>query len=59
VSGKERGAPRDMTLLAAAAALLVAERVPDLRSGIALAGEAIDSGHAQKKLAAWIDCSNS
>lgn len=47
LSGK-RGAPRDITLLNASAALLVGGKVKSLEEGILLAGEAIDSGRALK-----------
>jgi anthranilate phosphoribosyltransferase len=40
----ERGPRRDVVLLNAAAALMAAGRVADLRSGIALAGGTLDSG---------------
>jgi anthranilate phosphoribosyltransferase len=42
-----KGAYRDAVLLNAAAALLVAERAGDLREGVALAAESIDSGRAR------------
>ncbi len=42
----ERGARRDIGLLNASAALLVAGRVDDLASGLALAAESVDSGRA-------------
>jgi anthranilate phosphoribosyltransferase len=42
----EQGARRDIGLLNASAALLVAGRVDDLVSGLALAAESIDSGRA-------------
>jgi len=42
----EAGAYRDAVLLNAAAALLVAEKVSDLRQGVELAAESIDSGAA-------------
>jgi anthranilate phosphoribosyltransferase len=41
---------RDIVLMNAAAALAAADRVPDLKQGVALATEAIDSGAAMKKL---------
>ncbi len=47
------GAPgprRDMVLLNSGAALLAAGRADDLRAGVALAGEIIDSGAALEKL---------
>jgi anthranilate phosphoribosyltransferase len=43
---------RDAVLLNAAAALLVAGRVVDLKAGVVLAAEAIDSGAAKAKLEA-------
>jgi len=43
----ETGAYRDVVLLNAAAALMVAERVADLPSGVALAAAAIDDGRAR------------
>jgi anthranilate phosphoribosyltransferase len=48
------GAPRDMTLLAAGAALYVADVVGDIGAGVQLAARTIDSGAAAQKLAAWI-----
>jgi len=44
------GARRDVVLLNAAAALVAAGRARDLDQGVALAGEAIDSGRALAKL---------
>jgi anthranilate phosphoribosyltransferase len=58
VSGAERGAPRDMTLMAAAAALFVAEQVESLAAGIGAAALAIDSGKAQQILARWVAASH-
>ncbi len=49
------GAPsayRDAVLLNAAAALVVAEAAEDLRAGVAMARESIDSGAARGKIAA-------
>jgi anthranilate phosphoribosyltransferase len=46
----KRGAPRDIVIANAAAALLVAQRAPDLRSAVALAADSIDSGSALRKL---------
>ena len=48
----ETGAYRDAVLLNAAAALLIAGRVPDLRAGAAMAAQSIDSGAARARLAA-------
>jgi anthranilate phosphoribosyltransferase len=58
VQGKERGPARDMTLLAAAGALLVADQVASLRAGVKRAAEVIDNGQAAAVLAAWIERSN-
>ncbi|WP_170580553.1 anthranilate phosphoribosyltransferase [Ruegeria arenilitoris] len=49
------GAPsayRDAVLLNAAAALVVAEAAPDLKQGVEMAAESIDSGKAKDKIAA-------
>ncbi len=46
VMGGERGPRRDVVLLNAGAALLVAGRAPDLEAGVVLAATAIDSGAA-------------
>jgi anthranilate phosphoribosyltransferase len=46
----EKGAARDVVLLNAAAALVVAGVVSDLRAGVAKAADAIDSGAARGKL---------
>tara|TARA_R110000751_G_scaffold47261_15_gene105951 strand:+ start:825 stop:1847 length:1023 start_codon:yes stop_codon:yes gene_type:complete len=47
--GGETGAYRDAVLLNAAAALVVAGRVDDLKAGVALAAESLDSGAARGK----------
>lgn len=52
------GAYRDITLLNTAAALVVAERQPDLPAAMTVAAEAIDSGRAAALLARWISFSN-
>jgi anthranilate phosphoribosyltransferase len=44
------GAARDIVVANAAAALLVAQRAPDLKGAVALATESIDSGAARNKL---------
>ncbi|MCX8508202.1 MAG: anthranilate phosphoribosyltransferase, partial [Rhodobacteraceae bacterium] len=48
----EKGAYRDAVLLNSAAALRVAGRATDLKEGVAMAAEAIDSGRAAEKVAA-------
>lgn len=48
----ERGAYRDAVLLNAAAALLVAGKATNLREGVEMAAESIDSGRAAEKVAA-------
>ncbi|MCE3232610.1 MAG: trpD [Rickettsiaceae bacterium] len=48
--GKGNAAYRSMVLLNAAAALVVAEKAADLKAGIELAEEAIDSGRANEVL---------
>jgi anthranilate phosphoribosyltransferase len=53
LSGSERGAPRDMTLMSAAAALYVADKVPSLRAGVELAAQTIDQGKAGATLERW------
>ncbi len=54
VDGVERGAPRSVVLLNAAAACYVAGRAKDLAEGIGMAAESIDSGAAAAKLATLI-----
>jgi anthranilate phosphoribosyltransferase len=49
---------RDIVLLNAAAALLVAGKAQSLRDGVALAAEAIDSGRAARVLEALITLSH-
>ena len=46
----ERGPHRDIVVLNAAAGLLVADVVPDLAAGVALAGEVLDDGRAAAAL---------
>ncbi|MBF0163973.1 MAG: anthranilate phosphoribosyltransferase [Magnetococcales bacterium] len=54
----ERGPRRDIVLLNAAAALLVAGVVADLAAGIARATQAVDSGQARERLERLIHISN-
>jgi anthranilate phosphoribosyltransferase len=46
----ERGPKRDIVLANASAALLAASRVSDLKAGVAIAADSIDSGAAARKL---------
>ena len=50
----EAGPRRDFVLLNAAAAIVVGGGADDLRHGVALAEESIDSGAAKAKLDAWL-----
>lgn len=54
----QKNAYRDAVLLNAAAALMIADKVDDAPSGVALAAEAIDSGRAKATLARWIELSS-
>jgi anthranilate phosphoribosyltransferase len=51
VLGGQKGAPRDAVLANAAAALVAGGAAGDLRDGVRVAAQAIDSGAAQDKLA--------
>ena len=53
------GAPRDMALLNAAAAIMVAGLAGSIREGISVARGVVDSGAAQRKLSHWIEATNS
>ncbi|MBI5124084.1 MAG: anthranilate phosphoribosyltransferase [Candidatus Omnitrophica bacterium] len=53
-----KGAPRDVVLLNAAAALLAASRANDFKDGIRLAEDSIDSGRALEKLERLIAITN-
>ncbi len=57
LSGK-KGAQRDIILINAAAALVVGDAAKNLKEGIKLAEEIIDSGLAMKKLKQLIELSN-
>ena len=46
-----QGSYRDIVLLNAAAALVIAEKAADMPAGIALAADALDSGKAKATLA--------
>ena len=54
----ESGPFRDIVLYSSAAALLVAGKADDLKSGVALAAEAVDSGAARRTLAQVVAISN-
>jgi anthranilate phosphoribosyltransferase len=58
VLGGERGAPRDIVLLNAGAALFVAGRAPHLPDGLRMAAEAIDSGAARRSLETLVQWSS-
>ena len=58
VLGAEAGPPRDVVLLNAAAALVVAGRADDLRQGVDMGSESIDSGAAAGVLDRWVEVSN-
>ncbi len=58
LSGKEKGAKRDIVLLNSAGALYVDGKARDMKEGIEMAKEAIDSGKAIQKLQEIIDISN-
>jgi anthranilate phosphoribosyltransferase len=53
----EQGPPRDITVLNAAAALVVAGEAAELREGIGRAEDAIDTGAANKTLETLVRCS--
>jgi len=52
------GAYRDIALLNAAAALVVAGKAADLKAGVKMAAVAIDSGRANALLERWIALTN-
>jgi anthranilate phosphoribosyltransferase len=54
----EQGPLRDIALLNAAAALVIAEHAPDLESALKLAAAAIDTGRTRRTLDALVRCSN-
>jgi len=55
ILGGERGAPRDIVLLNAGAALYTGELATDLHEGIRLAAASVDSGNASARLGALVD----
>jgi anthranilate phosphoribosyltransferase len=58
VVGGEGGAPRDFTLLNAAAGLIAFGLASDFAEGVAVAAGSIDSGRALEKLEGFIEVSN-
>lgn len=59
ILGGEKGHRRNAVLLNAGAGLYIAGKAATIAEGIALAGEIIDSGKAEKTLEAFIKASNS
>jgi anthranilate phosphoribosyltransferase len=55
----EKGPRRDVILLNSAAAFMVENKVNNLKDGVEMAAEIIDSGKALKKLEELIECSRS
>lgn len=58
LSGKP-GAPRDVVLMNSALAIVAGEKAADIKEGVKVAADCIDSGAAVKKLQALIEMSNS
>jgi anthranilate phosphoribosyltransferase len=58
VLGGGTGPRRDVVLLNAGAALVVAGRAADLREGMSLAADSVDSGSASAALERWVAASN-
>jgi anthranilate phosphoribosyltransferase len=54
----EKGPYRDIVLLNAAAALLVADKVETLKEGLALAAASIDEGRARAALSKLVEATN-
>lgn len=59
LDGSDRGAPRAVALLNAAAAMIVGEKADNMEEGIRLATESLDSGAAMNKLELLIKASKS
>jgi anthranilate phosphoribosyltransferase len=59
VFGGYRGPDRDFVLINSGAALIAAERALDLREGVRLAAEAVDSGAARRTLTNFIEATQS
>ena len=58
LSGKERGAKREIVLLNAGAALYIGGKAESIEEGISIAGETIDSGKAMETLEAMVKATN-
>jgi anthranilate phosphoribosyltransferase len=58
VLGREPGPHRDVVLLNAAAALLVAGKASTMQEGLIEAAESIDSGAAERTLNRWVEVSS-
>ena len=58
LDGSITGAPKDIVVLNAAAAIVVGEKADDFSTGVALARESIESGKAFEKLEKLIEGSN-
>ena len=58
LSGKDKGAKRNIVVLNTAAAIMVGGKAKNLKLGIKLAEESIDSGKAEKKLNELIEFTN-
>lgn len=58
VLGREAGPHRDVVLLNAAAALLVAGKASTMQEGLIEAAESIDSGAAERTLNRWVEVSS-
>ena len=58
LSGKERGAKRDIVLLNAGATLYIGGKADSIEEGIRIAGETIDSGKAMETLEAMVKATN-
>lgn len=58
LSGKERGAKREIVLLNAGVALYIGGKVDSIEEGIRIAGETIDSGKAMETLESMVKATN-
>ena len=58
LSGKERGAKREIVLLNAGAALYIGGKADGIEEGIRIAGETIDSGKAMETLESMVKTTN-